>query len=264
MLWGEDMYGLEVRRSVTLYGYEVTSGQLYPALRRLEENHCISSFTRASVGATRKYYSITDTGKRSLIENVLDQVKIIEILAVKRLSGIILGSGLLEVEEGNTVVEFADLRFKDVAQALSRRLGSRGGYVIVTEDEREAKLLERWVAAEEIEGVEVAQARSKSIEVGNGSADLALILFKMHLDDSAWILSEAKRIVGGKGKIAVFDILDSGGDFRSDLYGSVLPRHSKMGVSKDEMYEAIVENGLVIEKEITQKGLIFMILGKAA
>lgn len=262
LLWGEDMYGLEIQRSVTLYGYEVTSGQLYPALKRLEENHHISSYIRAGVGANKKYYRITETGKQCLIENVLDQVKIIEILAVKRLSGIILESGLLEVEEGDTVVEFSDLRFKDIALALSRRLGSRGGYVIVTEDEREAKLLGRWVAAEEIDGVRIAQARGKSVEIGNDSVDLALILFKMHLDDSAWILSEAKRIIGEKGKIAVFDILDSGGDFRSDLYGGVLPRHSKMGVKKDEIYGAITENELVIKKEVIQKGLILMILGK--
>ena len=262
MLWGEDMYGLEIQRGVTVYGYEVTSGQLYPALRRLEESRYISSYAQAKVGADRKYYRLTETGKRSLIENVLDQVKIIEILAAKRLSGIILESGLLEVEEGGSVAEFSDLRFKEVTLALSRRLGSRGRYFIVAEDEREAGLLERWAAAEEISGARVARARGKAVDIGSGSVDLVLILFKLHLDDSAWILSEAKRIIGEGGRIAVFDILDSGGDFRSDLYGSVLPRHSKMGVKRDELYEAIAENGLAVKREIAQKGLIFMVLGK--
>jgi len=262
LLWGEDMYGLEIQRGVTVYGYEVTSGQLYPALRRLEESRYISSYAQAKVGADRKYYRLTETGKRSLIENVLDQVKIIEILAAKRLSGIILESGLLEVEEGGSVAEFSDLRFKEVTLALSRRLGSRGRYFIVAEDEREAGLLERWAAAEEISGARVARARGKAVDIGSGSVDLVLILFKLHLDDSAWILSEAKRIIGEGGRIAVFDILDSGGDFRSDLYGSVLPRHSKMGVKRDELYEAIAENGLAVKREIAQKGLIFMVLGK--
>jgi hypothetical protein len=219
---------------------------------------------RAKVGASRKYYSITETGKRSLIENVLDQVKIIEILAAKRLSGIILGSGLLDVDEGGAVAEFSDLRFKEVTLSLSRRLGGRGRYVIVTEDDREAELLEKWAAAEEMVGVRVARAGGKSVDIGSGSVDLALILFKLHLDDSAWILSEAKRIIGEEGRIVVFDMLDSGGDFRSDLYGSVLPRHSKMGVVKDELYEAIAGNGLVIQREMIQKGLIFVVLGKAA
>jgi hypothetical protein len=94
--------------------------------------------------------------------------------------------------------------------------------------------------------------------------DLALILFRMHLDDSAWILSEAKRIIGVEGRIAVFDLLDSGNDFRSDLYGSVLPRHSRMGVIMDELHAVIAENGLKIMEEKIQRGLIFMFLGKAA
>lgn len=262
LLWGEDMYGLEIQRGVMVYGYEVTSGQLYPALRRLEENRLISSHIRAKVGASRKYYRITETGKQCLIENVLDQVKIIEILAAKRLSGIILESGLLGVEEGDTIVEFSDLRFGEVTLALSRRLGSHGRYVIVAEDDREAKLLEKWAAAEEIEGVRVAQARGKSVDIGGGSVDMALILFKLHLDDSAWILSEAKRIIGYEGRIVVFDVLDSGGDFRSDLYGNVLPKHSKMGVKRDELYEAVAENGLTVKSEMIQKGLLFIVLKK--
>jgi PadR family transcriptional regulator PadR len=265
LLWGEDMYGLEIQRGVTIYGYEVTSGQLYPALKRLEENNCVSSFERAGVGANKKYYRITETGKQYLIGNVLDQIKIIEILASKKLSGIIIESGLLEVEEGDTVVEFSDLRFRDITLALSRRLGSHGRYIIVAEDEREAERLEKWVKIEGIDDrARVVRTGDKSVEIEPDSVDLALILFRMHLDDSAWILSEAKRIIGVEGRIAVFDLLDSGNDFRSDLYGSVLPRHSRMGVIMDELHAAIAENGLNIKEERIQKGLIFMFLGKAA
>jgi PadR family transcriptional regulator PadR len=265
LLWGEDMYGLEIQRGVTIYGYEVTSGQLYPALKRLEENNCVSSFERAGIGANKKYYRITETGKQYLIGNVLDQIKIIEILASKKLSGIIIESGLLEVEEGDTVVEFSDLRFRDITLALSRRLGSHGRYIIVAEDEREAERLEKWVKIEGIDDrARVVRTGDKSVEIEPDSVDLALILFRMHLDDSAWILSEAKRIIGVEGRIAVFDLLDSGNDFRSDLYGSVLPRHSRMGVIKDELHAAIAENGLKIMEEKIQRGLVFMFLGKAA
>lgn len=265
LLWGEDMYGLEIQRGVTIYGYEVTSGQLYPALKRLEENNCVSSFERAGVGANKKYYRITETGKQYLIGNVLDQIKIIEILASKKLSSIIIESGLLEVEEGGTMVEFSDLRFRDITLALSRRLGSHGRYIIVAEDEREAERLEKWVKIEGIDDrARVVRTGDKSVEIEPDSVDLALILFRMHLDDSAWILSEAKRMIGVEGRIAVFDLLDSGNDFRSDLYGSVLPRHSRMGVIMDELHAVIAENGLNIKEERIQKGLIFMFLGKAA
>ena len=88
---------------------------------------------------------------------------------------------------------------------------------MVAGDEREAGRLEKWA---KIEGIDdragVVQIADKSVEIDSDSVDLALILFRMHLDDSAWILSEAKRIIGEKGRIAVFDLLDLGEDLHHE------------------------------------------------
>jgi DNA-binding PadR family transcriptional regulator len=261
LLWDEEMYGLEIQRGVSAYGYRATSGQLYPALQRLEENDCVQASERVGVGASRKYYRITEKGRKSLIENVLDQVKILEILATKRLSKVLIESGLLDVGEGDVVVEFSDLRFTDIESVISDRVGARGRHIIITENQRDSKLLRKWIAVEGIsDRVKIVQAEGRSIEVDDGSADLVLILFRMHLDGSSWILSEARRIISEGGRALIFDLLDRGDDFRSELYGSVLPDHSGMGVKIDELRKQIELNDLEVSEEFTERGLIFMVL----
>ena len=261
LLWDEEMYGLEIQRGVSVYGYRATSGQLYPALQRLEENDCVRASERVGVGASRKYYRITEKGRKSLIENVLDQVKILEILATKKLSKVLIESGLLDVGEGDVVVEFSDLRFTDIESMISGRVGARGCHVIVTGNDRDSRLLREWFAVEGIsDRVKIVQAEGGSIEVDDGSADLVLILFRMHLDGSSWILSEARRIIGEGGSVLIFDLLDSGDDFRSELYGSVLPDHTGMGVKIDELRKQIELNDLEVSEEFTERGLIIMVL----
>jgi len=261
LLWDEEMYGLEIQRGVSVYGYRATSGQLYPALQRLEENDCVQASERVGVGASRKYYRITEKGRKSLIENVLDQVKILEILAAKRLSKVLLESGLLDIGEGDVVVEFSDMRFTDIESTISDRVGTRGRHIIITENQRGSKLLREWIAVEGIDDrVKIVQAEGGSIEVDDGSVDLILILFRMHLDGSSWILSEARRVISGGGRVLIFDLLDRGDDFRSELYGSVLPGHSGMGVKIDELRKQIELNDLEVSEEFTERGLIIMVL----
>ena len=263
LLWEEEMYGLEIQRDVCVYGYKVTSGQLYPALKRLEDNQCITSFEATRVGANRKYYSITEKGKVYLMENVLDQIKIIEILAAKKLSKALLESECLTIEEGDTVVGFSDMWFKDVTHHISNSVGSNGSYIIATGDERESSLLSEWINHEGLEDrIKALKTEPNSVQIRPQSVDLVLVLFRMHLEGSSWILSEANKILRDDGRVLIYDLLDIEQDFRSVLYGEILPRHSRMGVKMDEIYGVIERNQFEIIDEATRRGLLLMTLGK--
>ena len=70
LLEQEDMYGYQLvkemkrRSDETL---EVKEGTLYPALHKLEEKACITSYWKnQEKGPARKYYAITDEGKSVL------------------------------------------------------------------------------------------------------------------------------------------------------------------------------------------------------
>ncbi|MBN3490199.1 PadR family transcriptional regulator [Acholeplasma equirhinis] len=64
----EDMYGFEIIDKLS-HLLDVNENTIYPILRRLTEQNMFETYLReSSMGAARKYYRITDQGKKSLKE----------------------------------------------------------------------------------------------------------------------------------------------------------------------------------------------------
>lgn len=72
----EDLYGYEIAKRLKEKSNELYSmgeGTLYPALQRLEKRKLVKSYWGESEGGgRRKYYSITETGKKELNERLKD------------------------------------------------------------------------------------------------------------------------------------------------------------------------------------------------
>lgn len=66
-----DMYGYDIARSIKEKSqnlYEMGEGTLYTALKRLENNGLLQSYWGDSEGGgRRRYYTITDKGRRELV-----------------------------------------------------------------------------------------------------------------------------------------------------------------------------------------------------
>jgi PadR family transcriptional regulator PadR len=63
-----DKYGFAVIEALSKE-IDVNENTVYPILRRLTEQNCFSTYTEpTSMGAPRKYYTITDSGKNRLKE----------------------------------------------------------------------------------------------------------------------------------------------------------------------------------------------------
>jgi DNA-binding PadR family transcriptional regulator len=71
-----DSYGYEIYKTIldkTAYQYELKEATLYSSYRRLEkEGFIISYWGDESQGGRRKYYRITDKGKKQYLQNKLD------------------------------------------------------------------------------------------------------------------------------------------------------------------------------------------------
>jgi PadR family transcriptional regulator len=59
-----DMYGYAMVRTIGELGYEVEENTLYPLLRRLEKSGWVKSKWDVSEERPRKFYGITETGRR--------------------------------------------------------------------------------------------------------------------------------------------------------------------------------------------------------
>jgi PadR family transcriptional regulator PadR len=64
----KDRYGYELVQAVSRH-VEVAEGALYPLLRRLvSEGFCTTYLQESTEGPPRKYYHLTDTGRKYMLE----------------------------------------------------------------------------------------------------------------------------------------------------------------------------------------------------
>lgn len=64
-----DLYGYEMTRILKRLSddtYEMSEGTLYAALKRMERQHWIKSYWKETESGRRKYYHITDDGRKEL------------------------------------------------------------------------------------------------------------------------------------------------------------------------------------------------------
>ena len=64
----EPIYGLAMMEELRRHGYELGPGTLYPVLHSLQEAGYLTREDRVVNGKVRKYYAITDEGRRALEE----------------------------------------------------------------------------------------------------------------------------------------------------------------------------------------------------
>lgn len=67
----EESYGYKIISDISPY-IEVSESTLYPILKRLEATGCLTTRTKEYNGRLRKYYMITEAGKRRIKESIGD------------------------------------------------------------------------------------------------------------------------------------------------------------------------------------------------
>lgn len=74
LISNKDRYGYELAQKIT-EKIELAEGTLYPILRRLTKDKFLTCYlSDSSEGPPRKYYSITDSGRRQLEELIAQWV----------------------------------------------------------------------------------------------------------------------------------------------------------------------------------------------
>ena len=64
----EDAYGYQISQIIKRASSSTKDSTLYPILKRLQERQYVETYDRQFQGRNRKYYRITETGKRYLAE----------------------------------------------------------------------------------------------------------------------------------------------------------------------------------------------------
>ena len=72
----DEMYGYEITQKVKTMSneqFKITEGALYPALHRLERKGLLNSESKSIGNRMRKYYSLSEVGKKEVI-SILDEM----------------------------------------------------------------------------------------------------------------------------------------------------------------------------------------------
>src|SRR3989339_1243403 len=76
----EAIYGVWIIEELNRHGYKLSPGTLYPILHSLEEEKLLTSRSETVEGKIRKYYEITDEGKKRLEESKLKVKELVDEL----------------------------------------------------------------------------------------------------------------------------------------------------------------------------------------
>ncbi len=97
LLSDEPMYGYQITQELQRRSegyFEMKEGLLYPALHRMEQDGLLKSEWRSVAGSRRrKYYSITDEGRKVLVNSVAEWTTF-----TKKLMQVIGGHGHVQPE----------------------------------------------------------------------------------------------------------------------------------------------------------------------
>ena len=85
VLSGGDAYGYVLTQKVKEV-IDISESSLYPVLRRLKKDGCLTTFDKPFGGRNRRYYSITEKGRERLKETT-DEWKQYKVKVDKILSG---------------------------------------------------------------------------------------------------------------------------------------------------------------------------------
>ena len=76
----DDSYGYKIIKDIKPY-LSISESTLYPILKRLEEGGCLTVRSEEYNGRLRKYYSITETGKKRITAFQNEWKEIMDIYA---------------------------------------------------------------------------------------------------------------------------------------------------------------------------------------
>ena len=262
LLWSDEYYGLEIQRRLRFQGKNVGPGQLYPALHRLEEQCYISSREVVRVGANRVYYSITEMGKNTVVDTLMEVMYNFRYISLSYLRPFLEEAAeRAGIQPGETVLDLSSPLMEKLRMKIIEKNQPGGRYLLVNTVPDFAGLLSEWIASEELDSVELID-REDVERLQDESVDTVLTFYNVFELNFDWVIQQSLRLLRVGGKLVMCDIEAREEDtIRDDIYRIYMPGHSKSGIHEtlNEDLEGRGMKTLVYEKK---RGLITGIFQK--
>jgi len=263
LLWEQkDLYGQEI---VEILSYEnrneekIRSGQLYPALRKLERGGYVKSEEKKINKLKHVIYSITDIGEVEIRKQFSIFFHLMEVRIGKNLSGI-LDSLKDNFEFSDKICVDLSNRFLDpVTLKLANFVKPDGRYFIRKDSYFNAELSELLKKRIETFNNQHVIALKDRDDFSSKNVDIALAVFTLHESDSNWILPKMKEILRPEGYGVIIDLVSLDGHIIEKIASDYLTNHQRIGLDVKETKDRLNEFGFKIIKERIIDGIITLI-----
>lgn len=277
-LWDKEMYGLEIKRHLTLKDYPIKENQLYPALKRLEESGMLESEKRDVRGAnrTRIYYHTTKEGRVLIGTYLYNFHNLFSEQMASKLS--FLRDELLEYLDlrpdmlvGDFSRRYTETRFEPMAKIASVMKMTGRLFLLNFEDGKYEKILRERIKLHKVENtIALLDIDNGKTILPDNSLDFCLSIFSLRYKGMEWIIPETARVLKPKGKIVVAVTIDRKEiDVRSvfinvlmDMSREAFPEATRIGVDPDEIQNKFVDNGLSVLKRKEKNGTAYFLFEK--
>ncbi|MFX1513886.1 MAG: helix-turn-helix transcriptional regulator [Promethearchaeota archaeon] len=272
LIWKREMYGLELLNSLRLNGYSIGTGQLYPALSKLEEKGLISSREEIRKGANRRFFQATELGRILVTNYLIDFLNLFSELQAEKLSFVPKDVyRLIEISPGITCADFSIRRtvrqFVPIVE-ISREIGQNGQVFLSSTNKEYTNLYNERIEIHKLQNIaKVLEVNQGEIALPDNSVDLAICVFTLYMNDTDWIIPEMARVLKPTGTGLVVDMLEIEGEIDArfaliDLIIDLSPQISKIGINLLEVENLLNENGLFINEKQENRGIIYLVFSK--
>jgi DNA-binding PadR family transcriptional regulator len=263
LLWEQkDLYGQEIVEIMSYKHNEeekIRSGQLYPALRKLEKGGFVKSEEKKIENIKHVIYKITEKGDLEIQKQFSIFFHLMEVAIGKDLGSIL--------DEMNDIIDFSDKfcvdlsnRFLDpVTLKLAEFVKPDGRYIVREDcyfDAELSELLKKRIVTFNHQHVISIKNRN---ELTKNNVDVAIVVFTLHESNSEWILPKMKEILRPDGYGIIIDLISLEGHIIEKIVSNYLSNHGSIGINIDETKEKLIQLGFTVTNEHVIDGIVTLI-----
>lgn len=252
-------YGYEIINEMKVNDIKISTGQVYPALKKLENSEFLRSFSKKGKAARRKYYEITDKGlqaiKRTIRPMLWNLVPAVYTLLAD-IKKTIFADSAYQISEGSSVLFYSD-PIKQPLIDLARVVGDTGTVYITVKTPAGLQTINDFAVFFNFDKIiqPVIVNKNAKIQLESNRADHGLLMMMMRFKEVGVesIISEVRRCVKKGGHIY---IISTEPNIFSETFLSFFD--FPFGYHLPELEEICKRTGLVIEKRDEIRRIILL------
>jgi DNA-binding PadR family transcriptional regulator len=256
LVWNREMYGLEIQKHLAMQGLKVGSGQLYPALKKLEQSGAITSREEQRIGISRIFYQTTKEGHKLVMDYISHFLSIFNqafIYQTRPFADLLLNN--IPITNGMVVMDFSLEDNEEILVKLVPNVGLTGRYFFTSQSSEYGSLIEERIDQYGLkEYVRIIDRNKRPFSLPDQSCDLCICLFTIHEPDQQWVINEMARLLKPNGKGVILDTVAIKNHILMDMFASFIQRE-ELGINIEKVKKEIETENCEIIQEIDHHGV---------